>query len=161
MDAVTYPDPAVADAVSSRFIPLQHPAGSPAARAFPLRLLWLPTLVILDRRGAEHHRSVNALSAPDLLDVLDIGEALVRLREAGYAEAAARLAAVETRRPASPFAPEARYWSGVAAYFAAGRDRAAIAPIWASLRADFPGTSWATRAMTFHYEPDGTPLPDH
>ena len=160
MDAVTYPDPAAAEAIATRFIPLHATAGTPAAKAFPLRLLWLPTLAVLDRRGAEHYRSTNALAVPDLLDVLDIGEALVRMREAGYAESSALLAAVETRRPASPFAAEARYWSGVAAYFAAGRDRAAIARVWSTLRADFPASSWAARAMTFHFGEGGVPEVD-
>jgi hypothetical protein len=155
MDAVTYPDPAVTEAVSSRFIAVHAPTGTPAARALAPRLLWLPTLIFLDRRGAEHYRSVNALAAPDLLDVLDIGEALVRLREAGYDAASALLAAVEIRRPDSPFAAEARYWAGVAAYFAGGRDRAALARIWAGLRADFPGSPWAAQALTFHYGPGG------
>lgn len=160
MEAVSLPDPAVAEAIASRFIPLHAPTGRPAARG--LRLLWLPTLVVFDRRGNEHYRSVNALGPADLLDALDIGEALVRLREAGYAQAAALLAAVESRRADSPFAAEARYWAGVAAYFAGGRDRAAIARVWSGLRADFPGTGWAARAGTFAYLPDGTPVPsDH
>ena len=157
MDTVTYPDPAVAEAISRRFIPVLATTGTPAARAFPLRLLWLPTLVILDRRGAEHYRSVNALPPADLLDMLDIGEALVRMREAGYADAASLLASVETRRSDSPFAAEARYWSGVAAYFAAGRDRAAIAGVWSALRADFPGSPWSARALTFHFDAADVP----
>ncbi len=85
LDAYTYPDPGVQAAINDRFVPLRFYHLDEKVR--DLHLLWLPTNFIFDKRGVEHYRSINALQPADYLDVLDIGEALTRMRSAEYGKA--------------------------------------------------------------------------
>ena len=140
---MTYPDPAVIQAVSARFVPLRLDHRDPNVRQ--LNLLWLPTLYVLDKRGAIHYRSVNALPPADLLDVLDLGEAHARMK-GGKAELAERLLrAALDRRDHGPLTDELLYWWGIARYFTGGHDHAARDEAWAQLRERYPDSIWSHR----------------
>lgn len=143
LDDVVFPDPAVAAALADRFVCLRLEYTDPAARA--LRVLWLPTLIVLDRMGVEHYRSVNALPPADLLDVLALGEAQARIREARHAEAERSLRAALARREHGPSHPELRYWLGIAVYWVGHEDHDARDDVWDALLADYPDSIWAHR----------------
>jgi hypothetical protein len=141
---VTYPDPAVRAAVAARFVPLRLDLFADRAAVRPLNVVWTPTILVADRRGTVHYRSLNYLPPADFLDVLDLGEAAARLRWAEYDRAMALLAAVPARHPDGPLVPEAIYWRGIAAYLKT-RDNDALYAIWDELRRRFPDSIWARR----------------
>jgi TolA-binding protein len=87
---------------------------------------------------------LNYLPPADFLDLLDIGEAETRLRWGEHDRAIALLAAVTDRDPAAPFAPEAIYRRGIAAYLKT-RSSAEMEGIWAEIRERFPDSIWARR----------------
>jgi hypothetical protein len=143
LDAYTYPDPAVHAAITERFIPLR--LYHTDAKVRDLRLLWLPTNFIYDKRGHEHYRSINALKPADFLDVLDIGEALVRMRWAEYGEAVARLEDATARSTNGPMRAEALYYLGIARYFRGHHDHDVRDETWAELMREFPDSIWTQR----------------
>lgn len=141
---MTYPDPAVAAAVAERFVPLRLDLFRDRTVVRPLDVIWTPTLLFADRRGAVHYRSLNFLPPADFLDLLDIGEANVRLRWGEYDRAIALLAAVTERNPAAPFAPEAIYRRGIATYLQT-RSNDEMYAVWQELLDRFPDSIWAHR----------------
>jgi hypothetical protein len=143
LDAYTYPDPAVRAAITERFVPLRFYHTD--AKVRDLRLLWLPTNFIYDKRGHEHYRSINALKPADFLDVLDIGEALVRMRWAEYGEAVTRLEDAAARSSNGPLRPEALYYLGIARYFRGHHDHAIRDETWAELVREYPDSIWTQR----------------
>ena len=140
---MTYPDPAVRAAVNTRFIALKLDHRDSAVR--PLNVVWLPTLLVADRYGGIHHRSVNAVPPEDLLDVLDLGETHVRLRQGRYPLAAERVAAALDRRRAGPLTDELLFWSGIARYFAGDHDEEARDAAWSELARRYPESIWTHR----------------
>lgn len=140
---MTYPDPAVIEMITERFVPLRLDYRDPNVRK--LNLLWLPTLYVLDKREVIHGRSVNSLPPEDLLDVLDLAEAHARMKGGKAARADELLSAALARREHGPLTDELLYWSGIARYFAGGHDHAARDAIWADLRRRYPDSIWTHR----------------
>lgn len=141
---MTYPDSVVRRAVGERFIPLKLDLFADREAVRPLNVVWTPTLLFGDRRGAIHYRSLNFLPPADFLDLLDIGEASTRLRWGEYDRAIALLADVVERDSSAPLAPEAIYLRGIAAYLKT-HDGALLDAIWGDLRERFPDSIWTRR----------------
>ena len=141
---MTYPNLAVRQAVADRFVPLRLDLFADRDAVRPLNVLWTPTLLVADRRGVVHYRSVNFLPPADFLDVLDIGEASARLRWAEYDRAIALLDAVTARHPDGPLGPEAIYWRGIATYLKT-RSTPDMYAVWAEIQERFPDSIWARR----------------
>ena len=139
---MTYRDPAVRQAVAARFVPLRLDLFLDRLAVRPLNVLWTPTLLVADRRGTVHYRSVNFLPPEDFLDMLDIGEANACLRWAEHDRAIALLDAVTDRRSNAPLAPEAIYWRGIATYLKT-HDSPAMYAVWAEIQERFPDSIWA------------------
>lgn len=140
---MTYPNPAVREAINARCIALKLDHRDPAVR--PLNVVWLPTLLVADRYGAIHHRSVNSVPPADLLDVLDLGETHVRLRQGQYTVAAERVTAALGRRETGPLTDELLFWSGIARYFAGDHDQDARDAAWSDLARRYPESIWTHR----------------
>lgn len=138
-----YPVAAVARAVADRFVALRLDHKDPHVRE--LRVVWLPTVLVLDRRGVEHYRNVNAVPPAEFLDLLDLGEALARMREAEYDRSVALLEAALDRRRDGPLHPELLFWLGIAGYYRGGHAGAARDRAWADLMARYPDSIWALR----------------
>jgi hypothetical protein len=143
LDAVVYPVREVIDAVNDRFVALRLDHKDPHVR--PLQVVWLPTVLVADRRGNVHYRNVNSVPPAEFLDVLDLGETMVALREAQYEVAVARLEALLGRREDGPLHAEARYWLGIAGYYRGGHDGDARDRAWAELAARYPDSIWTKR----------------
>jgi hypothetical protein len=141
---VTYPDPAVRAAIAARFIPLKLDLFQNREAVRPLNVIWTPTLLVADRRGAVHYRSLNLLPPTAFLDMLDIGEAWTRLRWGEYDRASDLLASVRERHPDGPLTAEAIYRRGIVTYLKT-RDDAAMYDIWQELRDRFPTSIWTLR----------------
>src|SRR4051812_36928974 len=120
---------------------LNNRAAQPHFRA--QRVIWTPTIVILDHRGIAHYQSPGYLPPALFLAMLRIGLARAQIAWARYDEAATQLAAVADHR-ASALAPEALYWLGIAWYLQSRR-RAPMMQAWNRLRQEPPASIWAAR----------------
>lgn len=138
-----YPVAAVIDVVEARFVALRLDHKDPHVR--DLQVAWLPTILVADRRGVVHERNVNSVPPAEFLDVLDLGEAKARMREAGHDVAVARLEAALARRPDGPLHPELLFWLGIAGYYRGGHDGEARDRVWDDLMVRYPGSIWALR----------------
>lgn len=140
-----YPNPAVQTFINQLLVPvrliLNRREDQPNFRAH--RVIWTPTLAILDRRGVSHYQSPGYLPPQAFLHLLHVGLARAHLAWAGYDQATALLQTV-IDTPDSLFAPEALYWQGVAWYLQQRR-RAPMMVAWNRLRHDYPASPWAAR----------------
>jgi len=129
--------------MAARFVGLKLDHQAPRVR--DLNVIWLPTLLIADHRGVLHYRNVNAVPPADMLDILDLGEALLRIRWAKADIAERLLASALERRADGPLTPELIFWQAIAAYNAGGHDDAARDRIWERLTREYPESIWARR----------------
>ena len=136
-------DPIVQAEVAERFVPLRLYKREPPVRT--IRILWLPTTVIFDKRAVEHYRSINPLPPRDYLDALAIGESLARMRSAEYSEAIDCLEAARQRNPDGLLQPEVLFYLGAAWYFRERRQLTTRDQIWQELTKRFPDSPWAYR----------------
>jgi hypothetical protein len=142
---VTYPHPAVAAFVATHFVAvkvrLDRAADRPHFRAH--RVIWTPTIAIMDYRGAAHYQSPGFLPPDAFAAMLRVGLARTLVAWSRYDEAAAHLAAVADA-PGGPMAAEALFWLGAARYLQT-RHREPMMQAWRRLRAEHPGSVWAAR----------------
>lgn len=142
---MTYPYPAVRAFIAAQLVAvklfLNRPDDREHFRAH--RVIWTPTIAILDRRGAGHYQSVGYLPPELFLQTLHIGLARAQLAWARYDDAAGHLAPVAEDQ-ASSLSPEALYWLGVARYLK-DRKRAPMMEAWNRLLATYPDSIWAAR----------------
>jgi Thioredoxin-like len=143
LDSETFPNPTVRRAFADRFVALK--LDHQDARVRELNVVWLPTLFVADKRGVVHYRSVNSLPPEDLLDVLDLGEAHARIKQAQPEIAERLLTAALARRPDVPLTPELIYWHAIARYFVGNHDHAAREETWRRLKDDYPDSIWTHR----------------
>ncbi|CCF82754.1 thioredoxin family protein [Nitrolancea hollandica] len=145
LDAVTYPDPEVAAAVTSRFVPLKlNLFRSPRDVIRPLDVIWTPTILFTDRRGTVHYRSINFLPPSLFLTLLDIGEANVDLRWSRTDHAIELLRDAYQRDPEGALAPEVLYHLGIATYLKS-HSNTDLYGVWDVLRERFPDSIWTAR----------------
>jgi hypothetical protein len=142
---VTYPHPAVSEFVAAHFVAvklmLDHAAHRQHFRAH--RVIWTPTIAIMDYRAAAHYQSPGFLPPEVFAAMLRIGLARAQVAWSRYDEAAAHLGAVADDQ-ASPMAAEALFWLGAARYLETRR-REPMMQAWRRLRAEHPGSAWAAR----------------
>ena len=121
MDAVTYPNDAVASAIEQGFAPFKismlerHPDFKEACAGG--RVLWGPTLIVADSRN--HGKFAEALAGFDAIVERDAGTEIY---------------------------PEAIYWQGVAGFMAGPKDWTALRRSWARLAKEYPGSRFSTHA---------------
>jgi len=107
------------------------------------RVVWTPTLVLMDWRGRDHYRSVGYLPRDEFWGMLHVGVARSLMPWSRYDEATALLNTV-VAQPANRFAPEALYWRGIA-QFLGTRRHTLLDEAWATLKATYPDSVWAAR----------------
>jgi thiol-disulfide isomerase/thioredoxin len=142
---VTFADARVADAISERFVPVQLHLRKDTEFVRQWQVFWTPTILFADRSGKVRYQSPNFLPPEALLDVMDIGEALVGMRWKGYQEAIDLLNGLVARSPDGPVTAEAIYWRGIAAYFRDGSSSVSAHKEWDELLERFPDSIWALR----------------
>lgn len=147
MDAVTYPNPEVAEVLNERTVAVQINTAEPDPSTRQLmrefRQVWTPAMVWLDHHGIEVRREIGYLEPRHFVAVIRLAEGQAHLLHADFADALAVLDAVgEGGHPHA--APEALYWAGVAALRQGQRDQ--FISRWQTLKARYPDSSWWSRA---------------
>ena len=146
LDDVTFNDPRIQAAISDRFVPVKLHLIKDREFTRQWQVFWTPTVLFGDRSGKVRYTSPNYLPPDAFLDLLDVGEALVDMRWRGYEDAISLLTGLENRSPEGPFAAEAIYWRGIAAYFRDGKRSASAHDVWDNeLIPRFPDSVWAKR----------------
>jgi tetratricopeptide (TPR) repeat protein len=151
MDAVTYPDEKVAQFLSDRLVPLRIPSDAePLATEFNLK--WTPTLIILDKDGKEHVRSVGFLPPDEFIPsiILAMGKAYFDLDK--FSEALSHLEKVIRDYAGSAAAPEAVFWRGVAGYKAT-HNPTPLKEAYLKLQDAYPQSEWTKRALPYRLLP--------
>ncbi|UFS71807.1 thioredoxin fold domain-containing protein [Geomonas sp. RF6] len=147
MDAVSYPDNAVAQFITEKVIPLRVPANAqPLSSDFKVQ--WTPTLVILDENGEEHNRTVGYLPPEELLASLLLGISKVAFDNGKYDDAVVQLNTLGMLYPKSGAAPEALYLKGVAK-FKATHDAQLLKQTYEQLSSQYPDSEWTRRALPY------------
>ena len=154
MDAVSYPDLAVAELIGTWMVPLRLTFGNPLHRETLRRLgaLWTPTLWVLDRNAREFRRETGYLDPSDLHAALSEGVALA-LVSGGRAPEAERVLdraighydAVHGAKNGSS-AASLRYWRGAVGYLRSG-DHVALDAWWDQVRSIDGDGPWARRCV--------------
>ena len=142
---MTYPQPAVSRFIGEHFIPVRLLLNRTQDQAHfrAHRVIWTPTIVIMDRRGVGHYQSPGYLPPELFLSMLHIGLGRALIAWMRYDDAAAFLSAIGEDQ-ANALAPEALYWLGVAWYLKERR-REPMMRAWRRLRAEHPDSMWAAR----------------
>jgi len=157
MDAVTYPEPTVVEAVESGFVPYRinmlerHPDFREACAGG--RVLWGPTLIVADARGSEIRRWVGWLPPRSFVAELSFCRALAEYNRGKFAEALAGFDAIVEDERDTEIHPEAIYWQGVAGFMAGPTDWAALRRCWTRLTEEYPGHRFATHASVIEDAP--------
>ncbi len=109
---------------------------------------WTPTILVMDADGVERHRIEGFLPAGDFVSQIDLGLAKALFGTGKLTEAAARFARLADAHPATDAAPEAVYWSAVAAYKASGKPDS-LGPAARRLRDAYPQSPWAKKSSVW------------
>jgi tetratricopeptide (TPR) repeat protein len=147
MDAVTYPDEAVAKFLNEAVIPLQLPHDhQPLSEQFNVK--WTPTLVIVDTAGKEHHRTVGFLGPDELVPMILLGLGKSFFETGRFDEAIAAFDRLIAEFPGSVSVPEAIFVRGVSLYKNT-KDPKPLRAAYDKLTAEHPGSDWTKRAFPY------------
>jgi len=147
MDTVTYPTPTVIDFIQREMIPLRIQSNNePLARKFKIR--WTPTLIMLDKDGNEHYRSVGFLRPEALLASLTLGLGRTHLDKGEYREAISDFDKVLAASLKSDFTAQAIYFRGVARYKLTN-DLKSLKEAYDKLSKEYPDSEWTEKAYPY------------
>jgi hypothetical protein len=147
MDAVSFPDTEAANFITDRMVPLRVEV-SARNLASDFRVVWTPTLIILDYYGKEHQRTVGFLPPNELVSSLLLGIGKVAFENDQFNEAVIQFNTLLNGHPESGAASEAVYWRGVARY-KSSHSVNALKDAYQQLQAEYPGSAWAKRAEPY------------
>jgi tetratricopeptide (TPR) repeat protein len=147
MAAVTYPDTKVIGFIGENMIPVQVLFDAkPLSTDFNIK--WTPTLITLDSKGKEHHRTVGFLSADELIASLLLGIGKSYFETDRFDEAIESLERLLKEYPNSDAAPEATYLLGVCR-FKSTNDPKPLKAAYEQLKAQYPTSEWTKRAYPY------------
>ncbi|MGA9116239.1 MAG: tetratricopeptide repeat protein [Bacteroidota bacterium] len=147
MDAVTYPNKVVTEFISRFMIPVKvRYDHKPLSVDFKVR--WTPTLIVLDKEGAEHHRTLGFLRPGALIPSLMLGVGKTHLDLGEPKQAVSKFDELLAKYPKSDWAAEAVYFRGVALYKSTN-DPKRLKEAYERLSAEYPNSEWAERAEPY------------
>lgn len=147
MGAVTYPNKKVIYFIEGNMVPVQVLFNEePLASDFGVK--WTPTIVTLDAKGEEHHRTVGFLSPEELIPSLLLGIGKVYFDGDQFDEAILRFENAITDYPKSDSTPEAIYIKGVCLY-KKNQDPKSLKGAYEKLHEEFPESEWTKRAYPY------------
>jgi thioredoxin-related protein len=147
MDAVTFPDIAVDNFISDRMVPLRAQAAH-STLAADFRIVWTPTLLVLDFYGKEHHRSLGFLPPEEIVASLLLGIGKTALENGQYNEAVLQLNTMLNGYPEAACAPEAVYLRAVSRY-RSSHAASTLKDCYQQLLEQYPQSDWVKRAKPF------------
>lgn len=146
MGAVTYPNPDVEAAIKKDFVPVQFNIVEHPERMDQFHARWTPTLIIEDAAGHEVRRSQGYLDAQRLLGELALARVKAAVEAGDFKKAHHEAPAVVSATEGDPTrAPEALYWSAVAAYKSSEDPKNLVAG-WNKLLDIYPDSEWGKKA---------------
>ena len=137
--------------ISANFVPVKIHLKENAAGFHRFGVQWTPTLMFLDAEGKEHYRFEGYLPAVNFLAELDFGRARFAFHKKKWDDAISEFYAAAARDHKTEFAAEAGYWAAVAQYMKT-HDASALREWSKKVRAEFPNTTWAKRAVVYASE---------
>lgn len=147
MDTVSYPDKKVIEFINNSLISFRvRFDAQPMATDFNLK--WTPTLIILDKAGKEHHRTIGFFPAEELIPSLLLGIAKVHFDLNEFKDALSRLEKILSDFPKSGSAPEAIYLKGVCLYKDTKNPKG-LKEAYEQLQAKHPESEWTKRAYPY------------
>jgi hypothetical protein len=147
MDAKTFPELDVANFITDRMVALRAPVGAKTL-ATDFRVVWTPTLVILDYYGKEHQRTIGYIPPDQMVASLLLGIARVGIDNDQFNEAVIQLNTLLNGYPQSAAAPEAVYLRGVARH-KSSHSAQALKEAYQQLLAEYPQSEWTRRAEPY------------
>src|SRR5574337_72539 len=116
MDTVTYPSPSVVDYINKMFIPVRYNIQTNTDVKNKYRILWAPTVLVLDSNSTDYHRFNGFLPPDEFIPQLEFGLGKMALEKGDLKTAQAQFMSVVEKHPGSDIAPESQYWVGVIEY---------------------------------------------
>ncbi len=147
METVTFPQEEVVRFMSDNVIPLRLPHDhKPLAENFNVK--WTPTLILLDKNGKEHHRTVGFLPPEELMASVLLGIGKMFFDVGKYQEAIQVLDKVVDQYEKSGAAPEAIFVRAVA-QFKTTNETSHLKKAYEILKEKYPESEWAKRALPY------------
>ena len=112
----------------------------------------MPTVLIVDGEGNEHHRIEGFLPTDDYLSQLMLGIARTAFDRQDYRTAEELYRRVVEQFPSTEAAPEALYWAGVSRYRATN-DPDALGATADAFAKRYQSSSWAKKASVWRAPP--------
>jgi hypothetical protein len=138
----------VADILNSQFIPLRINLEKQRPIFKEYRIVWTPTICLLDMEGREHHRFTGFFTPPEMSAriLLDGAKSAIFLKRNDIAQR--HLDALFDGYFGTFAVPEAIYYSGVLNNLA-NDDPKFLRQGLERLRKEFPGSEWTMRARPY------------
>ncbi|MDQ7788008.1 MAG: tetratricopeptide repeat protein [Thermodesulfovibrionales bacterium] len=147
MAAVTYPNDKVISFINEKMVPLQVSFDAqPIATDFNVK--WTPTIITLDSKGKEHHRTVGFLAPEELIPSLLLGIAKGYFDGDQFDNALATLNKLLLEYPESDSTSEAIYLRGVCLYKNTHKAEP-LKEAYEKLNARDPKGEWTKRAYPY------------
>jgi hypothetical protein len=147
MDAVTYPNKKVIDFINQHFVTLRIPSDEqPYAGDFNIH--WTPTIIVLDEKGREHHRTMGFLAPDDLIPSLYLAIGKLSFDSENLDKAQVYFDNLLTEYPKSDFAPQGVFIQGVSKYKLT-HDPVQLRKAYDTLHTKFPASYWTKRAYPY------------
>jgi hypothetical protein len=147
MDQVSFTETGVTNFITDRMIALRAEVGD-RNLASDFRVVWTPTLIVLDYYGKEHQRTVGYIPPDELVASLLLGIGKVGFENDQFSEAVIQLNTLLNGFPKSASAPEAVYLRGVARY-KSSHAVGVLKDTYQQLLAQYPESKWTRRAEPF------------
>lgn len=147
MDAATYSSDTVIRFVEKHLIPLRVDIEKKSSYE-RYSAIWTPTLIILDYKGHEAHRSIGFLNPDQFIAAMHLGIAKTHFSVGEYDTAKVHFEKIFNHFPKENIVPEAIFFSGVSRY-THKNDPAELKKAYEKLLHQFPDSSWTNKASPF------------
>lgn len=147
MDKVTFSNAEVVNFITDRMVPVRLPADH-SRHAADFRVVWTPTIMVLDLYGTGHQRSIGYLPPEEMVASLLLGISKVALDNGQYNEAVLQLNTLLNGYPEAACAAEAVYLTGVSRY-RSSHSPTVLKECQQKLSSEYPNSEWAKRAEPF------------
>jgi tetratricopeptide (TPR) repeat protein len=147
MDAAPYPNEAVIAFLNKNEDPLQL-ASDQQPIASDFKVTWTPALLVLDKDGNEHHRTVGFMGAEELIPSLLLGIGNLYFNGDDFNEALSNYDKILSDYSESDAAPEAVFQKGVSLYKSTNNPKP-LKEAYEHLQENYSESQWTKRAYPY------------